>query len=172
MDEHTIDKALWNKKVSPESYGSLEQYNEHVMEQYKVYVATTDQVTAWRNSANAFFLSIHTLILTAITLAVENGFQFKAKILIILPLVLAWILCYVWWCLIKSYRQLNRGKFAVIKAYEEKLPTCPFVDTEWEYALAGGKDPQVYQGLTQLEKYIPVVFGILYAFGALMLIWI
>lgn len=172
MDEYAIVKGLWNKKVTPESYGSLEQYNEHVFGQYKAYVATIDQITAWRNSANAFFLSLHTLILTAVSLTVENGFQFKVKIFIVLPLVLAWILCYVWWRLIKSYRQLNSGKFAVIKAYEEKLPTRPFVEAEWESALAKGKNPKVYQELTQLEKYIPVLFSILYALGAFMLIGI
>ena len=171
MGTNLVEKALWNEKITKGEYGS-EQYNEHILEQYKLYVSTSDLVTSWRNSANAFFLSIHILILTAITLVVENGFQLENKLIIIIPLAVTWTLCYVWWRLIKSYRQLNSGKFRVIRAYEEQLPTRPFVEAEWNVALAGGKNPDVYQELTQLEKYIPVLFGILYTIGFAMLIGI
>jgi len=140
------------------------------MEQYKMYTASNNQVTAWRNSTNAFFLSLHTLLLTAATLSLESGYQLRIKLSIILPLLLAWILCYIWWRLIKSYRQLNKGKFVVIKAFEERLPTRPFVEAEWKGALAEGKNSKIYLQLTQLEKYVPLLFGILYAIGAIMVI--
>ena len=148
MDEDSVERRLWNQKITPESYGSLQQYNDHAIEQYKIYAATNDQVTAWRNSANAFFLSLHALSLTAVTLVVESGYQVRIKLLIIIPLLLAWILCYIWWRLIESYRQLNNGKFAVIKAFEERLPTSPFVEAEWKGALAEGKNPKVYLTIT------------------------
>lgn len=170
METDPVEKSLWNEEITKETYGSPEQYYDHIMEQYKLYVSTVDQVTSWRNSANAFFLSIHTLILAAITLAAENGFQLKTKFLVLIPLAFAWVLCYVWWRLIKSYRQLNSGKFKIIEAYEDRLPTRPFVKAEWKAALVEGKDSKIYQELTQLEKYVPIVFGILYAMGAVMLI--
>jgi hypothetical protein len=48
-----------------------------------MYTAINYQVTAWGNSANAFFHSLHTIILAAVTLAVESGYRLRIKLLII-----------------------------------------------------------------------------------------
>ena len=69
-------------------------------------------------------------------------------------------LCFVWWRIVQSYRQLNSGKYDVILAIEALLPLAPYA-TEWE-ALGRGEDPKRYLPLTHVENWVPKLFGLLY----------
>jgi hypothetical protein len=53
----------------------------------------------------------------------------------------------------------------VIDEYERRLPSRPYVSAEWR-ALGEGKNPKLYKPLTDVEKWIPLIFGILYLIGA------
>jgi len=59
-----------------------------------------------------------------------------------------------------SYRQLNTGKFKVIIALEQMLPTALY-EAEW-VALGEGKDRKLYLPLTHIENWVPACFGMLY----------
>ena len=78
-----------------------------------------------------------------------------------MPFVAAIMLCYVWWRIVKSYRQLNSGKFKVVREFEQLLPTAPY-DAEW-IALGEGKISNLYLPLTHIENWVPLCFGLLYA---------
>ena len=67
------------------------------------------------------------------------------------------ILCYAWSQMILSFRQLNRGKFDIINALEDKLPARTFT-AEWE-ALGRGEDPSKYKPFTKTEIWLPRVMG-------------
>jgi len=165
-----IIDGLWNHAVSPEAYGDKKQYYDHILEQYKVYVEMADRVSARRNLANTFFLTLHTLIFGAASFVYEKGPKVQDRLLNILPLVVALALCYVWWRLLRSYRQLNSAKFQVIGEYERKLPSSPFWTAEWIEGLGEGKKPELYQPLTSIEYWIPVLFAILYILATLAIV--
>ncbi len=161
---------LWNEDIKAENYGSKEQYYEHIFEQYKMFVEMADRVSTRRNLANTFFLTLHTLIIGVAGIFFENKLQLANVWLIILPLIAILALCYVWWRLILSYRQLNSAKFKVIDWYEKRLPTSPYVSAEWR-ALGEGKDPKLYKPLTDVERWIPLLFGLLYLIGSALIVF-
>ena len=74
--------------------------------------------------------------------------------------------------MVRSYRQLNSGKFEIINRMEQHLPAAMF-EAEW-HSLAEGKDSGKYRPFTKTEATIPVVFEILYggaaAYGALVVL--
>jgi hypothetical protein len=159
-----IIEGLWNQDVSETNYGKKEQYYEHIFEQYKIFIEMADKVSSRRNQANTFFLSLHTLIITAVTFWYEKGPRTPNAWTNLIPLFALWTLCYVWWRLIKSYRQLNTAKYKVIGEYERKLPSSPYWSAEWK-ALGEGKDRKLYWQLSDLENWIPILFGLLYLIG-------
>ncbi len=77
-----------------------------------------------------------------------------------IPFIAVFLLCFVWWRIVRSYRQLNSGKYQVVLALEQMLPVAPY-DEEWG-ALGGGEDRKKYLPLTHVEHWVPVYFGLLY----------
>lgn len=147
---------LFAKKEN--EYGN--SYKEHLFEQYKLYVESVEKTSDRRQHANNYFITINTALISLIGLS----FQFKifenlAWIKSILALV-GIIICVVFWYLIRSYRQLNTGKFAVIHEIEKHLPLALY-KYEWEI-LGEGKDNKKYYPFSHIELLIPWVFGIIY----------
>jgi len=69
---------------------------------------------------------------------------------------------YRWvWFLLRSYKQLNTGKFKVIHEIEKKLPLALY-DFEWKI-LDEGKNRNTYFPFSHIEMIIPWVFGAVYA---------
>ena len=68
-----------------------------------------------------------------------------------------------WYVVIRSYRQLNSGKFAALHELEEQLayPFYPFFTREWEL-LEKGKDRRRYWKLTIVETSLPCIFFALF----------
>lgn len=76
------------------------------------------------------------------------------------------IVCFIWWSLVDSYKDLNTAKFAVIHELENQLPVALF---RHEWFVCGHnrkkKDKPLedrYVPLTHLERWIPVAFAVLY----------
>lgn len=136
-------------------------FQNHVLEQYKMYVEMADRISGRRNLANVFFLTLHTTIIGAIGFVFGKIEYINALWMTTFPLLAILILCFVWWRLIKSYRQLNTAKYIVIGEFEKKLPSSPYWSAEWS-VLGKGKDKKKYTPLTQIENYVPIIFGILY----------
>jgi len=164
----TLADRLWNPNITPQNYGSSpDLYYTHALEQFKVYAQTAEEVSNRRGLTNTFFLTVQSILASAIAFAYEPGWHFQPRWLVILPLGAALLMCYFWWRLVKSYRQLNSAKFKVIEEYERRLPTAPFVEAEWKGVLGEGKDLKLYTELTSVEKWLPIVFAALFCFGAL-----
>jgi hypothetical protein len=143
-------------RVAGAEYGDL--YQQHLFDQYKLAVEMADRVSARRMQANTFFLAINTGLLTVFANLVKDkiitGFSGT------LPIIALLVLCFVWWRIVRSYRQLNSGKYAVILEMEKLLPAAPYA-AEW-VALGEGKDPKRYLPLTHVENWVPRLFGLLY----------
>ena len=80
---------------------------------------------------------------------------------LILPYLVASGPCLAWFWLVRSYRQLNSGKYAVIGALERRLPASPYWAAEW-MALGEGEDRARYSPVTHLEKWVPFLFFVAY----------
>lgn len=143
-----------------ESYGS--EYEKHLFEQYKLYVEMADRISQRRHSANIYFLSINTALVSVSGLlyaAESSSGYFSVAWRAIVPIA-GIVLCVTWYFIINSYRQLNSVKFEVVHALEQLLPAAPY-DTEWK-VLGEGRDHKLYWPFTHIEQAVPWVFGLLY----------
>lgn len=129
-----------------------DKFQEHLLEQYKLFVNTSLDVTSKRLEANKFSLTLNSVIF-GIASYMTGLNQY---ILIILFSVVGILISVVWKRSIDAYRELNTAKFKVIHELEMYLPARLF---KWEEV----KYLQRYHGLTSTEKYYPVIFILLYA---------
>lgn len=155
-DNNTLD-VLGKKK---EEYGG--NYADHLLDMYKMYVEMADRISARRHSANSFFLSINTAIVALVGYVRLGSESSKPESFYSLIAVAGIILCYLWYRLIRSYKDLNSGKFKVIHEIEAKLPLRLF-DAEWQ-AVGRGKRPDLYLPFTIVELRVPWVFAFIHAF--------
>ena len=151
-----IAETLLAERDSPEEYGSHQTYQNHLIEQYKLYVQMADQISARRQTASSFFLSINTAILVFVSYAQSAGTQASLTEFGWLISSAGVVLCYMWYRLIRSYRDLNSAKFKVIHEIERRLPMSPY-DAEWQ-AVGRGENAALYLPFTRVEIGIPWVF--------------
>lgn len=143
----------------------------HLFELYKLMVASSEALVARRQGVNTFFLTANGALLTAIGLVVRTSGDARLPALGLTTLALTGlVLCLAWWSLLRSFGQLNRGKFVVINALETMLPAAVYA-AEWK-ALGEGKDPRTYTSFTERETWVPkalsVLYGVAAAVGALV----
>lgn len=140
-------------------------FSTDLLEQYKLYVQSAENVSARRVSSNRYLLTVNA------ALVASYGFQSTSSGLAIwtIPIAVAGItISLLMWSIIKSHRDLNAVKFKVIHEFEQHLPAVLY-DYEWQLAQEGrGK---IYRSVSQIELWIPVVFLALHvtALGSLML---
>ncbi|MDJ0773218.1 MAG: hypothetical protein QNJ49_07275 [Mastigocoleus sp. MO_167.B18] len=152
-----------NQSVSEHSYG--QKYQDHLIQQYKLYVEMMDRTTARRIQVNNFYTSILSGLLALLAIVANKDIaQFKDTqfqlISLLLVAVLGIVLCLIWYINIQSYKQLNSGKFKVIHELENKLPFECY-GREWELI----KKDRRYQGYltqTSIEKMVPFILSIPY----------
>ncbi len=144
-----------------DEYGS--SYQDHLLEQYKMYVEMADKISERRASANSFFLTVITVLISIMGIVSGFGIQVVGvlRFWITIVSIVGLILCYSWYRIIESYRQLNGGKFKVIHIIEKKLPLALY-NGEW-IMLGEGHDPRIYRPLTHVEKWVPMLFALLFS---------
>lgn len=141
--------------VSEESYGP--EYKTHLLEMYKLYVEMADRVSSRRQRANSFYLAVNTGIIGAATFFHLPGATGEGSWLIAIAGVL---LCVMWIRNIQSYKDLNQGKFQIINLIEQRLPIAPY-ETEWD-VLQRGETKSIYRPFHIVERYVPLIFILLY----------
>jgi hypothetical protein len=151
--------GLWS--ADPAGFAALPPgYVSAVMDQYKLYVEMADRVSARRMTANTFFLTLNSAAFTVVGVIWHDRLS-ASPWWLVFPLILVLGECAAWYWLLRSYRQLNAAKYAVIGAIEEKLPISPYWAAEWS-ALGQGADPTRYLPLTHLEQWVPALFAATY----------
>jgi hypothetical protein len=110
----------------PETYRDADaKYQDHLLEQYKLFVDKTHGYWKQFLSANEFFLKINTLVLSVFAWLVTAKVQIPIPLLLIL-VVLALLLVAHWFLAIRSLRQLNGVRHEIIQEWENYLPAQPY----------------------------------------------
>ena len=109
-----------------------------------------------RQSANSYFLTINTALVGFVSYATKGDMTDYLWLLAAAGMILS----YLWYRLIRSYRDLNTGKFKVIHAIEKHLPLSPY-DAEWE-AIGRGEDRKLYKPFTHIEIGVPWIFVVVH----------
>jgi len=155
--------------MSPADFdGANENYTQVILEQYKLYVEMADRVSVRRGLANTFFLTLNTAIFTAIGVAWSVHLA-APPAAVLLPLAILLLQCLAWFWVVRSHRQLNSGKWAVVGALERRLPASPWWSAEWK-ALGEGRNPARYWSLSHVEQLVPLLFAIAYIAGFVALL--
>ncbi|MDG9709151.1 RipA family octameric membrane protein [Streptomyces sp. DH10] len=160
-----IGDVLWNEAVGPSGYTEAEdRYRQAVLEQYKLCVEMADRVSSRRALTNTFFLSLNSAVVAALAAVAARGVVGLPVLLLLAGLVILFAQCAAWYVMVRSYRQLNFAKWAVIGALEERLPAYAYSRAEWK-ASGEGRDWRKYMPLTHVEQWVPVIFAVSYLVG-------
>ena len=115
-----IDEDLIKKDYGPD-------FQKHLLEQYKLFVETSLDVTSKRLEANKFHLTLNSIIFgLAGSLTILNQ-----QLAIVLLSIVGIVVSIVWSKSINSYRELNKAKFKVIHQLEE-VSSCRGVQVRRE----------------------------------------
>ena len=160
MSDKTDEELICQTR---ETYG--ETFRNDLFAQYKLYVESAEKISERRVSSNNFLLTVNAFLVTL------NGFQAaiwnKNYWGVLIPLA-GFLVSLTWLRIIISYSNLNAVKFKVIHELEKHLPAALY-SYEWQKAELGrGK---VYRPMSHLERWIPVVFIILYVVLAIAVVW-
>jgi len=143
-----------NKK----EYGDL--YQQHLFDQYKLYIDSADKISERRQTANNYFITINTLLISFVGIVSNNTKFATNNNWVVVVGITGLLICFFWYILISSYKQLNSGKFHLIHEIEDKLPLNIYKH-EWS-VLKEGKDRKTYYPFSHVEIHIPKVFGLIY----------
>lgn len=144
----------------------MDEHRQELLEIYKLHAGLADRVSERREGANRLYVSLLTGILALLVAFSRYGIK-------TIPLcgvltaggILMLLLSASWFIVIRSYRQLNTGKFAALHELETEL-AYPFFKREWAL-LEEGKNLSRYWKLTIVETFLPIGFSF---FGVLLII--
>ena len=81
-----------------------------LLEQYKLYVGTSEKVSDRRLSVNKYFLALNTILLSFEGYLSTMPYEVWHMIIAVSGM----LICVFWLLILKSYRGLNSAKFKVI----------------------------------------------------------
>ncbi len=146
-----------------ETYGG--SFHVDLLDQYKVYVQSAEQVSARRVAANRFMLTINAALVALYGLQSASFGQGYWTLLI--P-VIGIPVSVLWYLIIKSHADLNRIKFDVIHELEQHLPAAMY---RYEWTMAEEGQGKTYRAVTNLERCVPILFAVLHiALGVVMVL--
>lgn len=141
---------------------SLESIDKNILlEQYKVFLQTSEDLVSRRQSVNNFYISINSALMAAFgivwALDILPLYRFLTGILLSAVGV---ILSVSWIKLLASYGDLNSSKMKIISYIEKQLPASLY-DAEWA-ALSDKLNQRKYVSFTNCEKRVPALFIVVY----------
>lgn len=147
-------------RQAPEAYGPT--FRADLFAQYKLYVESAERISERRVGANNYLLTVNAFLVTLYGVVAASRYNTFWTILV--P-VAGLLVAVTWHRIITSHRDLNTVKFAVIHELEQQLPAALY-DYEWHRA--GEGKGKAYHPLSHLERWVPVIFMILYVLLALL----
>ena len=132
------------------------------LEIYKLHAELADRVSQRREGANRLYVSLLAGLAAFVAAMLRFGTNDDGPVTLILSVagIVGALLSISWYVVIRSYRQLNTGKFRALHELEEKM-VYPFFKREWDL-LAQGTDKNRYWTLTRVEVSLPCIFFVLF----------
>jgi hypothetical protein len=140
MEETSIRKTSHREEKDPYFEDFLfntdllttKEGNSTLYKQYELYVTLMDKVYERRDNANAFYLSVNSLLITGLTALLTALLNIQNNHMLIVVMASAGLLiCWSWRRTILTSKRLIGRKYKIIHLLETKLPARLF-DTEWE----------------------------------------
>lgn len=135
---------------------NCESKDELLLLEWQTCVEMANYISQRRDTMNNFFITMNLAIMAAVSIV----WDIKSVLILIAGVVI----CVLWILLINNYKKINAVKFEIINEMEKGLP-YPAFNEEWEKL----KDRKTYIDCTKLEKFLPILFIILYIVTALII---
>ena len=159
MDDKPAQHLIHQSKGD---YG--DSFGSDLLEQYKLYVQSAENVSARRVASNRYLLTLNAALVALYGVQSANFGQGYWTLLI--PII--GVSVSVLWCLIiKSHADINRIKFDVIHELERHLPAAMY---KYEWHLAEEGRGKTYRAVTTIERWIPALFTVLHVVLAVVII--
>ena len=137
-----------------ETYG--ESFSTDLLEQYKLYVLSAENVSARRIASSRYLLTLNTALVALYGL--QSATLDHSVWAISIP-IMGIPASLLWFRIIKSHSNLNEIKFKIIHELEKHLPVALF-DHEWK--IAERNRGNAYSPVTRIERWIPIGFIVLH----------
>lgn len=160
MGDDKIDSLLYSR-VHHYKDDKSDNYIDHFLEQYRIYIHIFNSTSDRREKNNEFYLGLNTAIIGILGYLETKNLTANNSVIFMFAPLMGIAICYCWYEMIITYKMLNKAKFAVLHKMEEKLPVSLF-KTEWEL-LGKGVDYTKYRKISSIQKNIPIIFIVLYA---------
>lgn len=122
-----------------------------LLKQYELYVGSSEKVSERRMSSNAFMWTIQGALLTILGI----GYGVENNALLLFAPLFGIASSYAWEAIIKSYKQLNSGKFKLIHELEKNMPANLYA-YEWKL-LGEGEEKNLYEPTSHIEMVLPKI---------------
>jgi len=135
-----------------------------LLEQYKIFQETSENLVTRRQNVNSFYISANTALITigGTIFAIGSEGALWSKLAVIIALSIPGILLNVsWYRMLQSYYINNQGKIKVLSEIEKKLAASMY-DAEWK-AMKNKYSKKKYVSFTDNEKKLPMVFTVFFA---------
>lgn len=111
-------------KLEKNLYPTPEKYDEHLLEQYKIYLTDKIWLNNRRGNSNRLFLTLATGLITVTTIFFSNqivnfSYQNIARLFVSL---FGFLLCFPWLINIHSYSKMDYIKTKILINMEKHLP--------------------------------------------------
>ena len=159
MDDRPAQQLIQQSRESCD-----ESFNTSLLEQYKLYVQSAENVSARRVASNRYLLAINAALVALYGL---QSVGFGQNYLALLIPVMGIPVCLLWYLIIKAHADLNRIKFDVIHELEQHLPAAMY---KYEWHLAEEGQGKTYRAVTTIERWVPILFALLHVVLAIMII--
>ena len=137
------------------------QRKGELVDQYKMFQKTSEDLVARRQSVNSFYISVNSA-LTGLLGVAFGVFDDSVKLIVAAFMCVAGVILDISWInILEAYGTLNAAKMKVIKLLEEQLPVMLY-DAEWRI-MSDKLNNKKYVSFTDSEKRIPKLFLCLYA---------
>lgn len=158
-DGSTLNQSICDinlHKKNKREYGAT--YRDHFLEQYKLAIQGVDYTSKWKHIVNNYFLTIHTVLLTAIGLSVARD-QISVPVVThqLIP-VIGLFMAITWWFTTRNYNSILEVKFYILHCIEEHLPIALY-KTEWEMIKASASG---IRRTALIDSTVPFLFFIFY----------
>lgn len=152
--EYFTDETTWNiqDNLLHDNTDKSNEYNELLLEQYKIMVDTSEKLMERRHSSSKLYTTICSALLALI--GASAGFKnlFISGIITLVSGIIITALCINWYLSLGYYDLNNRGKFEVINQIEKSLPAEMF-ECEYRYNTLNG-----IKSYSLREKKLPLIF--------------
>ena len=136
------------------------QRKGELVDQYKMFQKTSEDLVARRQSVNSFYISVNSALTGLLGVAL-GVFDDSVKLIVAAFMCVAGIILDISWInILEAYGTLNAAKMKVIKLLEEQLPVMLY-DAEWRI-MSDKLNNKKYVSFTDSEKRIPKLFFSLY----------